>query len=161
MMRAALTLMFAAFVVVAGGAFARGHADDGWDAIAAGDFAAAAAFWRPRADHGERGAMVGLGHLASLEGRDAEAARWYHRAAVRGDEVAQTLLASAYLEGRGVVRDPKLAYAWYHIAAEAGHARAAEARDLAGRWLSAAEQAEARALARSWQLEGMPEAPRQ
>jgi TPR repeat protein len=161
MRRGALICTLVAALAAAGGAFARVHADEGWDAIAEGDYAAAEAFWRPRAEAGDVGAMVGMAYAASLAARDDEAARWYHRAAVRGDADAQTLLASAYLEGRGVVRDPKLAYAWYLIAAEAGHPHAAQARDLAARWLSPAERAEARAMVRRWRIEGMPAAPRQ
>jgi TPR repeat protein len=135
------------------------RAQDGWDEIGRGDLAAAGALWRPRAETGDVNAMVGLAHVASMEGRDADAALWYHRAATRGHAGAQVLLASAYLEGRGVARDPKLAYAWYHLAAEKGHANAAHARDLAGRWLTPDQRAEARAMARLWQVKGMPEAP--
>ena len=135
------------------------RAEEGWDAIGRGDLAAAEALWRPRARAGDVHAMVGLGYVASIGGREADAALWYHRAATRGHAAAQALLASAYLEGRGIARDPKLAYAWYHLAAENGHANAMRARDLAGRWLTPDQQAEARAMARLWQVRGMPEAP--
>ena len=124
-----------------------------------GDYEAAEAVWAPQAERGDRWAMVGLGHLAALRGEDSEAARWYHAAAVRGHDTARVLLASAYLAGRGVARDPVLAYAWYHVAAGNGNARAAAAREVAARWLTADEQAETRAMVRRWRLHGMPEAP--
>ena len=103
--------------------------------------------------------MVGLGHVAAIRGRDAEAVRWYHAAAVRGHAAAQALLANAYLEGRGVGRDPELAYAWYHVAAASGHVKAIVARDFAGQWLTPQRQAEVRAMVRRWRIDGMPETP--
>ena len=134
-------------------------ADTGRAHFERGDYDAAVAAWTPLAERGDRWAMVGLGHVASLRGADSEAARWYRAAAARGHAEAQVLLASAYLEGRGVPRDPFLAYAWYHVAVENGLERAVAAREVAARWLDADRQAEARALARRWRIDGMPEAP--
>lgn len=134
-------------------------ADSGLAHFEAGDMAAAAAAWAPLARRGDRWAMVGLGHVAAIRGRDAESVRWYHAAAVRGHAAAQALLANAYLEGRGVGRDPELAYAWYHVAAASGHVKAVVARDFAGQWLSPQRQAEVRAMVRRWRIDGMPETP--
>ena len=148
--------IFAAFAALAAGA---ASADPGRTYFEKGEFDAAVAAWTPRAEDGDRWAMVGLGHVAAIRGEHAEAARWYHGAAIRGHVVAQTLLASAYLEGRGVARDPALAYAWYHLAAENGHAKAVHARDLAARWLGPDRPAEIRAMVRRWKIDGMPPSP--
>ncbi len=147
------TLLFAALIA--------GHAsaNAGRSHFENGDYAAAASVWAPLAARGDRWAMVGLGHVAAMRGADAEAARWYHAAAVRGHVEAQVLLASAYLEGRGVAWNPALAYAWYHLAAQNGHAKAEAARDMAGGWLSDERRAEARATVRRWLIDGMPETP--
>lgn len=134
-------------------------ADDGRAHFENGDFAAAAAAWTPLAERGDRWAMAGLGHVAAIRGRHEEAARWYRAAAARGHVESQVLLASAYLEGRGVARDPELAYAWYHFAAGAGHDQAAAARDFAGRWIAPERQAELRAMVRRWRLDGVPDSP--
>lgn len=154
-LRMGILLPALALAALAGGA----AADTGREYFERGEYAAAVAAWTPLAESGDRWAMAGLGHVAAMRGEDEEAARWYHGAAVRGHAAAQILLASAYLEGRGVARDPSRAYAWYHIAADNGHAGAAAARDLAARWLTPQRQAEARALARRWLTRGMPESP--
>jgi TPR repeat protein len=150
-------ILWAMLILAVSGATAR--ADQGWLHLEAGDLAAAESYWAPRAEDGNTEAMAGLAHIAALQGEDPTAARWQHRAAAQGHAPSQVLLASAYLEGRGVPRDPFLAYAWYHLAALNGQANAARARDLAGRWLSAEQSAEARALAARWQTDGAPDAP--
>ena len=152
-MAAGLVLFLAA--VLANGA----AADGGLRHFENGDLDAAVAAWAPLAERGDRWAMVGLGHVATLREEHAEAVRWYHAAAVRDHAEARILLANAYLEGRGVDRDPALAFAWYHVAVGDGHAGAKKARDLAARWLSPDQQAAARAMVRRWQLEGMPQEP--
>ena len=103
--------------------------------------------------------MAGLAHIAAVRGDYATAVRWHHRAAAHGDLEALILLGSAYLEGRGVPRDPLLAYAWYHLASLRGRINAARARDLAGRWLTDEQAVEARALAARWRIDGPPESP--
>ena len=135
------------------------HADEGWRFLERDDLASASTFWAPRAEAGDIDAMSGLAHIAALRGDHASAARWLHRAAAAGHTPSTVLLASAYLEGRGVPRDPRLAYAWYHLASIEGLIHAARARDFAGRWLTAEQSAEARALAGRWQTDGAPDAP--
>ena len=73
-----------------------------------------------------RRAEVGLGVLY-LEGRgvppdDAEAARWFQRAADRGHPDAQFRLGFLHFSGRGVARDMAAAQRWYRMAADQGHA---------------------------------------
>lgn len=134
-------------------------ADPGWEFMESGDLVAADAYWRPLADAGNGAAMAGLAHIASVRGDHETAVLWHHRAAAAGEREAINLLGSAYLEGRGVARNPVLAYAWYHYASLRGSANASRARDLAGRWLSDEEAAEARALANHWKVDGPPESP--
>ena len=138
---------------------AASRADEGWEHMERGDLIAAHAFWRPRADAGDPSAMSGLAHIAAVQGDHEAAAQWLHLAAARGQLNAMILLGSAYLEGRGVARDPVRAYAWYHLAAIRDRANAARARDLAGRWLTDEQAAEARGLAERWRIDGPPESP--
>ena len=156
MFRLMVVLLLAAVVAVEP---APSRADAGWEHMQRGDLAAADAHWRPRAEAGDAAAMAGLAHIAAVQGDHATAARWHHRAAAAGNREALILLGSAYLEGRGVPRDPQLAYAWYHYASVGGRANAARARDLAGRWLSDEQAAEARTLAERWRIDGPPESP--
>ena len=150
-------IMALVLALVATGARAEAT-DEAWAAIERGDLEAAVALWRPRAGDGDVHAMLGIAHVAALRGDHAEAAQWYARAAARGDATARALLASAYLEGRGVPRDPLRAYAWYELASRAGHANAARARDLAAEWLSPEQVGVARALIVKWHQEGFAEA---
>ncbi|MDP6951246.1 MAG: tetratricopeptide repeat protein [Alphaproteobacteria bacterium] len=124
--------------------------DRAWAAIERGDLETAVAVWQPQASRGDVNAMLGLAHVASMQGDDAAAADWYRQAAVRGDAAASVLLASAYLEGRGVTRDPVRAYAWYETAAQRGHANAVQARDFAAKWLSPEQVGLARAMIVRW-----------
>jgi len=135
------------------------HAGEGWRFLERDDLASAGAYWASRADSGDIDAMSGLAHIAALRGEHASAALWLHQAAAAGHTPSLVLLASAYLEGRGVPRDPRLAYAWYHLASIEGLIHAARARDFAGGWLTAEQSAEARALAARWQADGAPDAP--
>ena len=52
---------------------------------------------------------------------DAEAVRWYRRAAERGHEVAQYNLGNKYDNGTGVAQNYAEAARWYRLAAEQGH----------------------------------------
>jgi len=149
-------MMLAAVVVIQA---APSRADAGWDHMQRGDLAAADGYWRPRAEAGDAAAMAGLAHIAAVRGDHATAVRWHHRAAAGGDHEASILLGSAYLEGRGVPRNPVLAYAWYHYASLRGRPNAARARDLAARWLTDEQAAEARALAKHWRVDGPPKSP--
>ncbi|MFO7642063.1 MAG: serine/threonine-protein kinase, partial [Candidatus Competibacteraceae bacterium] len=55
---------------------------------------------------------------------DAEAVRWYRRAAEQGDAEAQANLGWMYLQGRGVAQDHAEAVRWYRQAAEQGFSKA-------------------------------------
>ena len=55
---------------------------------------------------------------------DAEAVKWYRKAADQGDAIAQFNLGWMYDEGRGVSKDDAEAVRWYRKAADQGHALA-------------------------------------
>ncbi|MDX2103483.1 MAG: tetratricopeptide repeat protein [Alphaproteobacteria bacterium] len=80
------------------------------------------ALFLPLARAGNTRAMMELGdlYLSSLELRwngtspnDAEAARWFRRAADRGDREAMLRLSALYATGRGVPQDADEAARWY------------------------------------------------
>jgi hypothetical protein len=131
---------------------------DPWKALQRGEFDAAQAKWLPLAERGEVAAQLFLGHLETMRDRPGEAALWYGRAAAKGDAMAQTLLATLYLQGRGVKRDPVKAYAWYDVAAAQGHVNATRARDAAGQQMSSKQVEAARKLALDWRSEATSEA---
>ncbi len=95
-------------------------------AFEAGDYAAAAAQWRPLAEAGDAAAMRNMGHLYRW-GRGvpvdmAAALRWYRAAAELGFARAQANLAALYLNGEGVKLDYAEARKWFEAAARQGHA---------------------------------------
>ena len=49
---------------------------------------------------------------------DAEAVRWYRKAAEQGDAAAQFNLGSMYDDGRGVAQSSSEAFKWYRKAAD-------------------------------------------
>jgi TPR repeat protein len=55
---------------------------------------------------------------------EAEAVRWWQRAAARGEVNAQYGLGMALLRGRGIARVDSLAYDWLAKAAAQGHVEA-------------------------------------
>ncbi len=62
------------------------------------------------------GFMYGTGKGVPRD--DAEAVKWYRRAAEQGYDPAQNSLGVMYTKGRGVVRDDRAALEWYRRAAE-------------------------------------------
>ena len=71
--------------------------------------------------------MYGTGSGVSRD--DAEAIRWYRRAADQGDALAQSNLGWMYENGRGVQRDRVEAVRWYTRAADQGDSWAQEQLD--------------------------------
>jgi hypothetical protein len=55
---------------------------------------------------------------------DAEAVKWYRKAAEQGHEDAQFILGVAYVTGEGVAENDAEAAKWFRKAAEQGHAEA-------------------------------------
>ena len=89
---------------IAGGALAlalfgtamAGPLEDGWAAYLNADYATAMRVWRPLADQGNADAQYGLAVLYShgygVAEDDAEAEKWYRKAAEQGDSAAQLTL---------------------------------------------------------------------
>jgi TPR repeat protein len=55
---------------------------------------------------------------------DAEAARWYRKAADQGISEAQYNLGNMFAQGRGVAQSDAVATMWFRKAADQGHAHA-------------------------------------
>lgn len=88
------------------------------------DIDQAVSLYTQAARTGDTTAMNCLGDLYSAEGprRDyGEAARWYHLGAEAGNFDAMMMLASLYVDGRGVPQDMAAAAEWYRRVSEAGH----------------------------------------
>jgi TPR repeat protein len=80
----------------------------------------------------------------------AAGARWFARAAERGDGAAQTRLARCYATGVGVGEDLAEAFKWLTLASEGGDARARRLCESIGGELSTRERWEARRRADEW-----------
>ncbi len=59
----------------------------------------------------------------------AEAARWFRRAADRGDGGSESMLGVMYYKGEGVARNLAESFKWFNHAAARGNAKAGENRD--------------------------------
>jgi hypothetical protein len=80
---------------------------------------------RAAAEQGDSDAQVtvGLQYALGLHGQerdDAEAVRWWRRAAQAGNPDGEVLLGNAYLDGRGIKKDEAEAAKWWRKAADAG-----------------------------------------
>jgi TPR repeat protein len=78
---------------------------------------------------------------------DAEATKWYRKAADQGDAFSQFSLGLAYARGLGVTRDYALAHMWLSLAVTGGFEEAKKARDQLASRMTAAELARAQSLA--------------
>lgn len=125
------------------------------EAADSGDYDTAIRLWRQLAARGHGASEYNLGEMY-YAGRGVaqdygEAAKWYERAAEQGVPAAQLEMGVACALGRGVPRDLRKAYMWLSIAAltyatEEERARAAKARDLVSRHMTASEIAAAQRL---------------
>ena len=83
---------------------------------------------RAHAIHGNRNAQVRLGTLYAygdgVPRDNAEAARWFQRAAAQGHPLGQFFLGLSYAKGDGVERNPAEAARFYRLAADQGNALA-------------------------------------
>lgn len=97
-----------------------GSAKDGWDAFGRGDYAGALAVWQPLAEQGDVPMQLLVGSIYDLgQGvpqDDAEAAKWYERAATRGSAKGQYQLGALYARS-AQAKDPFQGYKWLTIAA--------------------------------------------
>lgn len=78
--------------------------EEGFDAFEQGDITTAVRIWRHLANSGDQTAQVNLGQLYrtgnGVTANDAEAVKWYTRAAQQGSEVARYTLLLMAEEGR-------------------------------------------------------------
>jgi TPR repeat protein len=77
---------------------------------------------------------------------DAEALRWYTRAADQGDARAQYNLGLMYMNGQGVEPNLVLAYYWVSLSVAHGNANASPARDYLTEKMTHAQIEEANKL---------------
>jgi hypothetical protein len=89
----------------------------------------------------------------------AEAGMAWRPLAESGESNAQFYLGGLYFEGAGVPVDVGLAFFWWWLAAESGHLKAGELRDLAERALSGKDRDAILRRAETWQPT-QPEPPR-
>ncbi len=80
---------------------------------------------------------------------DAEAVKWYRRAADQGYAKAQNNLGGMYADGQGVGQNETRAYLWFSLAAEQGDADAIKNLDLVARNMTPAQIVEGQRMARS------------
>lgn len=84
-----------------------------------------------------------LGMEAFRDQRYEDALRLFRRAAFYADKASQGMVAEMYWTGRGVERDPVLAYVWMDLAAERGYPQFIALRERYWKALDAAQQARA------------------
>jgi TPR repeat protein len=94
--------------------------DAGWEAFGRGDYAGALAIWQPLAEQGDVNMQLLIGSIYDLgQGvpqDDAEAVKWYERAAMQGSAKGQYQLGAVYARS-AQVKDPYQGYKWLTIAA--------------------------------------------
>jgi TPR repeat protein len=99
---------------------AAGSLEAGWEAFGRGDYAGALAIWQPLAEQGDIPMQLLIGSIYDLgQGvpqDDAEAVKWYERAAMQGSAKGQYQLGAIYARS-AQVKDPYQGYKWLTIAA--------------------------------------------
>ena len=99
---------------------ALGSAQDGWDAFGRGDYNGALAIWQPLAEQGDAAMQLLVGSIydygQGVPQDDAEAAKWYERAAKQGSAKGQYQLGAVYARSPQI-KDPVKGYKWLTIAA--------------------------------------------
>ena len=121
-------LILILLLALSGNAAAQSY-EEGLKAFEGGDLTQAEKIWQEVAKAGDALGMYGLGKLYESDGQgalrdDAEAARWYERAAKGGVTAALNNLALLYAQGRGVEADRAKAVGLWKEAAERGHPQA-------------------------------------
>ena len=124
----------------------------GLAAYEAGDYAGALQEWLPLIEQGDHRAQTLLGkmyeHGKGVLQDDAEAVKWYRRAAEQGNAVAQKYLGVMYAGGKGVLQVDVLAHMWLNISGANGIADGSNGRSLIEQRMTREQIAEAQALAR-------------
>lgn len=149
--------LLAAWIAAAGPA-AAGY-DEGAAAFIRGDYETAWGEWLALGKRGHQSAQYNLGVLYSIglgvPQDQAEAVKWFRRAADRGLPAAQMRLGAAYRDGKGVPVDLQSAYFWFTLAAThfslgEQHDRAVAARERAGASLTRGQITEVLDKAMVW-----------
>ena len=86
---------------------------------------------------------------------DAEALRWYTRAAEQGDARAQYNLGLMYMNGQGTAPNLVMAYYWVSLSLAQGDQNAPAARDYLAEKMTAEQIEEANRLVRGKLAEGL------
>ena len=87
---------------------------------------------------------------------DAEALRWYTRAAEQGDARAQYNLGLMYMNGQGIEPNLVLAYYWMSLSVAQGNENAPPARDYLTEKMTPAQIEEANKLVAQRLGKGLP-----
>jgi hypothetical protein len=97
-----------------------GSTQEGWEAFGRGDYEGALAIWRPRAESGDVAAQLLVGSIydygQGVPQDDAEAVKWYERAAAKGSAKGQFQAGAVYARSPQI-KDPVQGYKWLTIAA--------------------------------------------
>jgi TPR repeat protein len=100
---------------------AAGSPQAGWDAFGRGDYKGALEVWQPLAEKGDVSMQLLVGSIydygQGVPQDDAEAAKWYERAAKQGSAKGQFQLGALYARS-GQVKNPVEGYKWLTIAAK-------------------------------------------
>jgi TPR repeat protein len=116
-------LLVLSFATPAGADFQAGA-----DAYDRGDYATALREWRPLVEQGDATAQYNLGLLyANGQGMpqdDAQAGKWYAKAALQGHAKAQVDLGDLCIKGQGIPQDYTMALFLCRLAADQGNALA-------------------------------------
>jgi TPR repeat protein len=81
---------------------------------------------------------------------EAEAFKWWRRAADQNNAEAQYTLGLAYFLGKGVREDRVMAYMWCNLAAAQDFQKAAELRDNLAKEMSSQQISDAQKLSAEW-----------
>lgn len=119
-----------------------------------GDYSRAFTLWLPLADRGHAKSQAALGYLylmgLGVAQDDAEAARWYGRAASQDEVNGQYYLGMLYLRGRGVRRADVRAYMLCDLALAKGEAKGLHCRDSAAENMTTEQLDRANRLVAEW-----------
>ena len=148
-------IIFLTFSLVFSSGVLANDAQDGDAAIDRKDYATALIKYKRAAEKNNVGAQFNLGNMYNgglgVKQDYAEAARWYKLAAAQGDATAQFNLGNKYGKGEGVVQDITRAYMWFNLASALGNQKAEYNSNLAAKYMTQQQVAEAQKLARECQ----------
>ena len=160
--RAAMGLIAVGAALLISAAVAWADFEAGNQAYAKRDYDTAFKAWYPLAEAGDPMAQNNIGFMyrkgRGVPPNEAEAIKWYRRAADQGLADAMTNLGYMYDEGRTVEQDFVQSYKWFLLATERGREGAdGHLKLLEEEYMTPEQVEEAKALAANWQA--TPETP--